>query len=255
MSLRIAVAALIALVIAACATSPTGRTQLRLVSDDQMAQMGVAAFTDMKAKTPVTKDTKESSYVRCVADAVTHEVSGGYNWEVQVFEDKQVNAFALPGGKIGVYTGLLKVAANQDQLAAVLGHEVSHVIAGHSAARVSNQMATQLGVEVLSAATGYDPQLIGMGANLLVILPFSRGDESEADILGMDTMARAGFDPRQAIELWHNMDRAAGEGAPPELLSTHPANDTRIRDLSARLPQDLPVYEKARASGKAPHCG
>jgi predicted Zn-dependent protease len=247
-------AILAAAVATACATSPTGRRQLVLVSDDQMAQMGATAFQEMKQKTPPSQNGKQSSYVRCVANAVTAAMPGPARaWEVQLFEDKQVNAFALPGGKIGVYTGLLKVATTQDQLAAVIGHEVSHVIAGHSAARVSNQMATQVGVEALSAFTGYDPQMIGMGANLLVILPFSRGDETEADLLGMDAMARAGFDPAQAITLWQNMERAGGE-APPEILSTHPSNSTRIHDLQARLAQDQPIYQQAKAQGRTPQC-
>lgn len=240
------------LVLGACATSPTGRTQLRLVSDDQMAQMGVAAFQQLKTKTPPTRNAKVNTYVQCVARAVTREM-GGQQWEVQVFEDKQVNAFALPGGKIGVFTGLLKVAKNPDQLAAVIGHEVAHVVAGHSQARVSNEMAAQLGVGVLSSATGFDPQMIGLGANLLLLMPYSRGDETEADLLGMDYMAKAGFDPAQAPELWRNMAREGG-GAPPEFMSTHPAPESRIRDLNARLQLAQPYYEQARAAGKKPAC-
>lgn len=247
-------AALAAVLLAACATSPTGRHQLRLVSDSEMSQMGVTAFQQMKQKTPATKDAGQSAYVQCVAHAVTAQAPGGGSWEVQVFDSKEVNAFALPGGKIGVYTGLLKVATTQDQLAAVLGHEVSHVLAGHSASRVSNQMVAQFGGALISAGTGLSPDLIGAGAQYLVLLPFSRGDESEADILGMDLMARAGFDPRQAIVLWQNMSKQAGQ-APPELLSTHPSNATRIADLQKNLPKDLPLYEQARAAGRRPSCG
>jgi len=243
---------LIAGLVAACATSPTGRSQLRLVSDAEMAQMGATAFTQMKGKTPLTKDGRTSGYVQCIARAVTAETGGG-PWEVQVFETKDVNAFALPGGKIGVYTGLLKVAQNQDQLAAVLGHEVGHVIAGHSAARVSNEMAANLGIGILSSKTGISADAIGMGANLLLLLPFSRGDESEADILGMDYMAKAGFDPRQAAELWRNMAKSGGQ-APPEFMSTHPSNQTRIQELNNHLPAALPFYEQARAAGKKPRC-
>ncbi|HSW15002.1 MAG TPA: M48 family metallopeptidase [Solimonas sp.] len=249
----LAAAAIAAALITACATSPTGRTQLRLVSDAEMDQMGVTAFQQMKTKTPTTQNAKTNAYVSCVANALTREVPGGRQWEVQVFEDKQVNAFALPGGKIGVYTGLLKVATNQDQLAAVIGHEVSHVLAGHSASRVSNQMASQLGVSILSAASGVNADMIGMGANLLLILPFSRGDETEADVLGEELMARAGFDPRQAAELWRNMAKASS-GAPPQFMSTHPANETRINDLNAHLSKAMPLYEQARSQGKTPRC-
>jgi predicted Zn-dependent protease len=249
-----AVAGLVAAALVACATSPTGRSQLHLVSDAEMDQMGIAAFQKMKQKTPPTRDAKTSSYVNCVASTVTREGGSGRNWEVQVFEDKQVNAFALPGGKIGVYTGLLKVAKNQDQLAAVIGHEVAHVIAGHSAARVSNEMAAQLGVGVLSAASGVDANAIGLGANLLLLMPFSRGDETEADILGQDAMARAGFDPRESVALWQNMAQASS-GAPPQILSTHPSHDSRIRDLQNRLSVSMPLYEQARAQGRIPRCG
>lgn len=237
--------------IAACATSPTGRHQLRLVSDDKMSEMGATAFQDLKNKTPATKNPQSSAYVQCVARAITQEIGG--TWEVQTFESKEVNAFALPGGKIGVYTGLLKVAQNQDQLAAVLGHEVSHVLAGHSASRVSNQMASQFGVTLVSMGTGLPAEAVGAGAQYLLILPFSRGDESEADELGMQLMAKAGFDPAQAVELWRNMSKQAGE-APPEFGSTHPSNETRIADLTRQLPKNQPYFDQARAAGKRPNC-
>lgn len=240
--------------VTACATSPLGRRQLILVSDAEMSQMGVASFNDMKQKTPLTKDGKTSAYVSCVAHAITNELGTGQQWEVQVFDDKQVNAFALPGGKIGVYAGLLKVATTQDQLAAVIGHEVSHVLAGHSAERVSEGMATQIGVGVAQAATGVNGQLLDLASNVFFTLPHSRTQESEADLLGLDLMSKAGFDPRAAVTLWQNMAQAGG-GKPPELLSTHPSDSTRIQQLEARIPSDLPIYEQAKAQGKRPHCG
>ncbi len=240
------------LLTAACVTTPTGRTQLRLVSDAEMVAMGTTAFAQLQQETPPSSDPRISRYVSCVADAITRTVAPAESWEVRVFDSPEVNAFALPGGKIGVYTGLLEVAENQHQLAAVLGHEVAHVIAGHSAARVSNELAAQLGVAVLGSTTGIDPQLIGLGANLLLLLPYSRADETEADILGLAYMARSGFDPREAPQLWVNMSRRAG-GAPPELLSTHPSSGTRIRDLESRLPQALPLYEQTQ--GRRPSCG
>jgi predicted Zn-dependent protease len=244
---------LCALVVAACATSPLGRRQLKLVSDGQMNEMGVAAFTDLKKKTPESKDAKTTGYVSCVARNVTAVMPGGTAWEVRVFDDKQVNAFALPGGKIGVYTGLLKVAQTQDQLAAVLGHEVAHVIAGHSSERVSESMATQLGLTVVQASTGVDAQMLGVAANVFFLLPHSRAHESEADLLGMDYMAKAGFDPRASIALWENMRKAGGQ-KPPEMLSTHPSDDTRIRQLEQRLPISVPLYDKARQQGRVPSC-
>lgn len=251
---RILVAAVIMALLSACATSPLGRNQIILVSDAEMAQMGAASFAQMKQKIPPSHDGHTSAYVQCVANAITRELGGSQQWEVQVFDEpKTVNAFALPGGKIGVYTGLLKVAQNQDQLAAVLGHEISHVLARHSAERVSEQMATQGLSQVVAGTTGVDPQVLGLAGNVFFLLPHSRSQESEADLLGLDLMARAGFDPRQAPELWKNMSKAGG-GAPPQFLSTHPSNDTRIQDLSARLSISMPLYEQARAAGKSPRC-
>jgi predicted Zn-dependent protease len=253
--LSLTVAALTMGLFSACSTSPTGRKQLRLVSDQEVAQMGVAAFAQMKQQLPQAKAAGSQNFVQCIAAAITREVAPEQSWEVQVFESKDVNAFALPGGKIGVYTGLLPVAQNsQDQVAAVIGHEVAHVLAGHSAARVSNELATQLGLQVFSATTGYNPELIGLGANLLLLMPFGRADETEADVLGLEYMARAGFDPRAAVSLWQNMARAGGGQAPPEFMSTHPSNETRIRDLNSRMGAVMPIYEQARAQGRRPAC-
>jgi predicted Zn-dependent protease len=241
--------AALTLAVAACATSPTGRRQLILVSPNQMVELGVNSFTQMKKDMPVTKDARITAYVNCVARNVT-SVMPPNTWEVQVFEDKNINAFALPGGKIGVFTGLLKAAVNQDQLAAVIGHEVAHVIANHSAERVSEGMAAQ-GVQAVS---GVDPRIFGIAANAFFLLPHSRAQESEADVLGLDYMASAGFDPRQAPALWENMARASGGDKPPEILSTHPSDQTRIAGLTRRLSVAMPLYEQARAAGKKPSC-
>lgn len=238
--------------IAACSTSPMGRKQLMLVSKDEVAQMGLASYRDMQKKTPATRDAKTNGFVECVARTITNEVGG--NWEITTFDSKDVNAFALPGGKIGVYAGLLKATHNQDQLAAVVGHEVGHVLANHSAERMSDQMAANVGTQVAAIATGINADLLGMAGNVFFVLPFSRTHESEADLIGLDLMAKAGFDPRQAIHLWENMARLGGQ-KPPELLSTHPADDTRIRRISERLAVSMPIYEQARAVGKQPDCG
>ncbi|MCB1754692.1 MAG: M48 family metallopeptidase [Gammaproteobacteria bacterium] len=246
----------------ACAVSPTGQRQLKLFPDAQMAQMGVAAYAEMKENTPVTKDAKVTRYVNCVARAITEALPEKSDWEVNVFEDDQVNAFALPGGKIGVYTGLLKVAENQDQLATVLGHEVAHVLADHGNARVSATYATQAGVAlatIIGIASTNDPQkrqllgLLGVGAQVGILLPYGRSQETEADILGLDLMAKAGFDPRQSVPLWENMKKAGGAGG-PEFLSTHPANETRIQNLNARMDKALALRSKARAQGRRPRC-
>lgn len=245
---------LAAAVAAACSTSPTGRSQLNLVSDAEIEQMGVTAFEQMKQQTPSSGDGRTNGYVACVANAITREVASNRAWEVRVFNDKDVNAFALPGGKIGVYTGLLAVARNQDQLASVIGHEVGHVVARHHNARISNQMAAQLGSGIVGSVVGVDPNLINAGAGVF-LLRFDRRDETESDVLGQEIMARAGFDPRQSVELWRNMQRQSGGNQPPQWLSTHPSHDTRIQDLSNQLGRTMPLYEQARAAGKRPNCG
>jgi Putative Zn-dependent protease, contains TPR repeats len=252
-------AAIPLLFLAACATSPLGRSQIKLYSQPQMAKMGLEAFQQIEQKTPVSKNRHQTQVVNCVAQALTRQVTNYQaNWRVRLFQSDQVNAFALPGGEIGVYSGLLKVADNQDQLAAVIGHEISHVLADHANERVSQSQLAQAGLQLAGAAglSSGTLALMGVGAQVGILLPFSRAQESEADMLGMDLMARAGFDPRQAVALWRNMARAASSGSkPPELLSTHPADATRIDQLQARLPRDLPIYQAARATGRRPNCG
>ncbi|MDE0856117.1 MAG: M48 family metallopeptidase [Nevskia sp.] len=250
-----------ALLLQSCATSPLGRSQLKLFSDDDMAQMGVAAFAQTAKQTPLDGSGQTNAFVSCVARAVTQVAGYDASWDVKVFRSDEVNAFALPGGKIGVYSGLFKVVRNQDQLAAVLAHEVSHVVAGHGNERMSQQYATQGVLGVVGAIAGDDGSgsgglaeaALGLGAQYGILLPFSRAQESEADLLGLDFMSRAGFDPRQAVVLWQNMSQLGGK--PPELLSDHPSDTTRIAQIEQRLPQDLPLYEQARAAGRKPQCG
>lgn len=246
--------------LAACATSPTGQTQLKLFPDSEISRMGITAYEEMKKQTPLSRDPRINAYVRCVTDTVLSEVSSNYRWEVNVFEDDGVNAFALPGGKIGVYTGLLKVADGQHQLAAVIAHEIAHVIADHGNARVSAAYASQTGMNLIQAMTGgANAQrsqlwgLLGVGLQVGVLMPYGRGQESEADILGLEYMARAGFDPAASILLWKNMGRAAG-GQPPEFLSTHPSHQTRINDLTNAIPQARQLFNQAVANGKRPQC-
>ncbi len=248
------------LLISACTTSPTGRKQLKLFPESQMTEMGIASYGQMKKKTPLSKDKSTLKYVNCVARAITNETKSAYQWEVNVFADKAINAFALPGGKMGVYTGLLKVANNQHQLAAVLGHEVAHVLANHGNERVSVAFAADSGLKLAQVVAGGATQqqsqvlaLLGLGAQVGVLLPYGRTQESEADVLGLMYMARAGFDPRQSVNLWQNMGKAGG-AKPPELLSTHPSNATRISALNSQMNKAMSTYKNARASGKKPNC-
>lgn len=248
--------------LAACATSPLGRSQLRLFPESELDAMGATAYSEIRTKTPSEQAPAINDYVRCISDAITGEVPGTGRWEVTVFRDPSANAFALPGRKIGVYAGLLDVAENQDQLAAVIGHEVAHVLASHANERVSNAYAAEAGVQLASVfASGGDTQsarqmygLLGLGAQVGVLLPFSRTQESEADLLGLDLMARAGFDPRESVTLWKNMGRQGGP-RPPEFLSTHPSGSTRMRDLDRRMQHAMTLYEQARSAGKRPRCG
>lgn len=246
-----------ALLIVACATSPTGRSQFIAVPDGQMSSMGTQAFDQMKKGTPIENDPGWNAYVRCVALPVAKQSGYEGAWEVVVFKNDEPNAFALPGGKIGVHTGILKVAKTDAQLAAVLGHEVGHVIAKHGSERVSQQMAAQIGMALVSASgkvsqTGV--ALLGAGAQVGILLPFSRTHESEADVIGLDYMSRAGFDPRESVELWRNMMAASGGKAPPQWLSTHPSNQARIDNLNAHMEESMAKYQQALAAGRKPVC-
>lgn len=249
--------ALVLAMLSACGTSPTGRDQLLVFSADQLDAMGVQAFDEMRTQLPVEKDPAINAYVKCVATAITDQVADKrVAWEVVVFKDENPNAFALPGGKMGVYTGMLKVAENQNQLAAVLGHEVGHVIAQHGNERMSQQQLTSVALAA-AAGSGYldtaSMQALGLGAQIGILLPYSRTHESEADVIGLDLMAKAGFDPRASVQLWKNMQKAGG-GAPPEFLSTHPASSTRIDNLLGHMADALHTYNDARAKGKKPDC-
>jgi predicted Zn-dependent protease len=247
------------LMLAGCATSPTGRSQLMLMPESEMTEMGQQAFMSIKKDTPVDKNATVNSYVQCVGQAITREVGRG-RWEIVVFEDKDANAFALPGNKIGVNSGLLKVAKNQDQLATVVGHEVAHVLSHHANERVSQRFAVQEGLALISAlanprsGTGQSMMgLLGAGAQYGILMPYSRVQESEADRLGLDLMAKAGFNPRESLNLWKNMTQAGG-AQPPEFLSTHPSYSTRITDLNAHLPVALRLQQRALQLGRHPSC-
>ena len=191
---------LLAAIIASCATSPTGKRQLNLVSDKQMTAMGLNAYSDMKKSIPISNDRRQTAYVQCIGNAITSELNDNTQWEVTLFDDDQVNAFALPGGKIGVYTGLL-------------GHEVAHVLADHGKARLSANLAGQAGLVVGQIVLGTQLEgrdrnvmaALGLGLQFGVLMPYGRGQESEADVLGLDLLAQAGFDPRASTRLWLNM--------------------------------------------------
>jgi predicted Zn-dependent protease len=256
------------LLLSACSTTMTGRKQLTLIDDAKMDELGSTAFAELKQQGKVDRDAATVSYVRCVADAILAvtptggAAPAGGKWEVLVFEDPTPNAFALPGGKIGVHTGMLDVASTAGQLAAVIGHEIGHVLLRHGNERLSQSVVAQSIMQAGSVAVGMTkPEFhdavvggLGVGAQYGVLLPFSRKHESEADTVGQKLMAEAGFNPAEAVKLWQKMQQLSTGQEPPEWMSTHPANQTRIEQLEANLPATNDLYRAAQRSGKDPRC-
>lgn len=263
-SLSIVLMTLIAVAVAACSTSPTGRKQVIWKSDAELAVESAKAFADMTASMPLVTDRAIIDYVACVANAVVAVLDppySEYEWEMRIFDDDLVNAFAMPGGKIGVYKGILKAAQNQDQLGAVIGHEIAHVTARHSNERASRAIMTGVGTEVVAVilggghrgATYTAYEALQAGATFGIFLPFNRTQESEADLIGLEYMARAGFDPRASVPLWQNMS-AQHDNEPAEFLSTHPSSERRIEQLVSEWPKALPLYNQAVAEGRRASC-
>jgi predicted Zn-dependent protease len=249
-----------------CATNPSGRSAFILIDDASMNQMGATAFTELKGKSTLSNDRAQQAYARCVSEKLIAEMPEQWrrlSWEVVVFDDASPNAFALPGGKVGVHTGLFQVAKTEDQLAAVIGHELAHVWSRHGAERVSQQFAAQSALAAVEAYgnsqgsqnTSTAMALIGLGAQVGVLLPFSRKHESEADFLGQDLMANAGYDPAAASALWANMRQLSGSRS-PEFMSTHPDPQRREQTLAerARSPELQARLAAAQAAGKGPGC-
>ena len=250
-SRAVVVVAVLVSLLAGCALPLASESELETESDKQ--------FAKMRAELVVSNDAQTRAYVNCVSAAVIRQLERPYSdkeWDVEVFESEDINAFAMPGGHIGVYTGILNVAENQDQIATVIGHEVAHVTRQHALNRVNREMTTQAGVIAGSAVLGGGQaagQLLSMGAQLGLSLPYGRAQESDADVVGLKYMAAAGFNPQQSIQLWKNMAKKSKLGPAP-FLSTHPSGDTRIQDLIEQLPSALKLYNAAQAAGKRPVC-
>ena len=227
----------------------TGRSQLQLVSGEQEVQMGAEAYKEILAKAKISTDPAANALVTRVGTRIAAATGrSDLPWEFKVIDDPQtVNAFALPGGKVAVYTGILPITRDEAGLAVVLGHEVSHVMARHSAERISEQLGAELVAKGIGAAIGLDPQITQAGAGLLVntlLLPWGRKQESEADHLGLIYMAKAGYDPHAARDLWIRMAEASkGRARPPEFLSTHPSEETRVRQIEGWLPEAMRSYQ------------
>lgn len=252
--------ATLALIIAAsmlhgCATvEGTGRSQLLLTSPAQEAQLGADAYQQILAEEKLSDNRAAAEMVRRVGRRIADEVNRpDFAWEFKLIESEQVNAFCLPGGKIAVYTGILPILKNEAGMAAVMGHEVAHAVARHGGERMSQNILAGLGQQAVAYGTRDASStsqqawmtLYGAGAQVGVLLPYSRAHESEADELGIRYMAAAGYDPREAAEVWRRMKAASGGRRPPEFLSTHPSTDRRIRELESLAPAAMDLYQSA----------
>jgi predicted Zn-dependent protease len=243
------------LLLAGCATAPvTGRSQLLLVPEQQEIALGLEAYQQILAEEKLSQDPQINSMVKRVGSriaAVSNQPD--YNWEFTVIEaDETANAFALPGGKVAVYTGLLPYTKTEDGLAFVIAHEVGHAIARHGGERMSQQLLLQLGQQGLNAAVaGRSSTAIqalnlgyGVASQVGVVLPFSRRQEYEADKIGLVLMAQAGYDPRKAVDFFQRMMSASDKASPPEFLSTHPTDQARIEAIKGMLPEAMQYYRK-----------
>ncbi len=264
---------LVGALLAGCAANPyTQRSQLLLLSQAKENRLGAQAYRQVlqDPNVQISKDPREIGPVERVANRIIAvaktsryaKTAGTFDWQVTVIkDDKTMNAFALPGGKIAVYTGIFPAAKNEAGLAAIMGHEVTHALARHGAERMSQGLATQIlltGADIALAGRGTQPgtrhalmQALGLGAQVGVLLPFSREHESEADYIGMLLAAQAGYDPREAVRVWERMQRAGGK-RPPEFLSTHPGHGTRIAQLQSWMPEALLFYEQSDLAPPAP---
>ncbi len=252
-------AAVAGLGLTGCATVPvTGRSQLRMVSTDQEMQLGLTSFEQMKKDVPISRDPAANALVQKVGKriaAVAQNDLPEAQWEFVVFESKEANAFCLPGGKIGVYTGILPITHDEEGLATVIGHEVAHAAAHHGSERISQAMLLEAGEKVVgTSVANLDPRLqaaaalaYGVGSQVGVVLPYSRRDESEADHIGLIYMARAGYNPQKAIEFWQRFATAtAGESGPPSFLRTHPVTEVRIQQLQGEMPSAMAEFRKSQ---------
>lgn len=254
----------LAIALYGCASvAVTGRKQLSLVSNDEIIAMSSAQYGEVLAENQLSTNQEQVDLVKRVGTRIQKAVEGymaqqnrsaelsKFAWEFNLIQDdKTVNAWCMPGGKVAFYTAILPICADENGVAVVMGHEVAHAIANHGAERMSQQLAAQMGLSVIGAAMGQNPtmtqdifmQAVGVGTNI-GMLKFSRNHESEADHMGLIFMAMAGYDPNGAPTFWERMS-AGGGGQPPEFLSTHPSHETRISDLKGWIPEAMGYYKK-----------
>jgi len=241
-------------------------TTAHAVSEAEMEAEAAREFARYKATYPLTTDQDIIDYVACIANAVVTSLEppdSDMNWEMAILETNELNAFVMPGGKIVIFEGIMRAARDQHQLAAVIGHEIAHVTAEHTKKKLlqGGGKGMEIGIQVAAVLLGggnYGAQytaheMLNQGAMYGLLLPYKRSQETEADVIGLEYMAKAGFDPRAAVDLWQNM-AAVGGKKPPEHLSTHPTSETRIENLISQWQKTLPMYNQAIADGKNPNC-
>jgi predicted Zn-dependent protease len=264
-TMKIGWLAIIVLLSVSCTTVPvTGRRQLNMIPNSEINAMSFQQYSDFIKQNKLSANAQQTAQVKEVGQNIEHAVEqyfagrklssslSGYQWEFNLVQDSSVNAWCMPGGKVVVYTGILPITENATGLAVVLGHEIAHAVANHGNERMSQGLIEQMGGMALAKALENKPQqtqnlfmtAFGVGAQIGVLLPYSRLQESEADHLGLIFMAMAGYDPRLAVDFWQRMSNHFKGSKPPEFLSTHPADETRIKNIQNQIPEALQYYKK-----------
>jgi predicted Zn-dependent protease len=230
----------------------TGRSQLNVISDSQEKQLGAEAYADILKKTPISKRADWQAQLQRVGQRIAAAAARpDYQWEFKVLQGKEVNAFCLPGGKVAFWEGIMPIAQDDNGVAVIMGHEVAHALARHGAERVSQSISAEVLGQILAAGFGIaNPQLAdevaqlyGITTHVGVILPWGRAQESEADHIGLILMAKAGYDPAAAVGFWERMSKVQQDGKPPQFLSTHPSDETRINQIRQWLPEAQKFYQ------------
>ncbi len=264
---KILIILIIGLTIYSCSTVPiTGRKQLNMIPDNELMTMSFQQYNDFLKENPLSSNEEQSFMVKDVGYRIQRSVEKymkdnnlsylleSYDWEFNLVDSDQVNAWCMPGGKVIVYSGILPVTKNEDGLAVVMGHEIAHAIAGHGNERMSQELLRSAGSIGLMVALNEQPQetqllwmsVYGVGTEVAAMLPYSRLHESEADRMGLIFMAMAGYNPNEAPVFWERMSKASGGQKPPEILSTHPSDQTRINNLKSWMPEAMGYYNKSK---------
>nr|WP_319398314.1 M48 family metallopeptidase [uncultured Carboxylicivirga sp.] len=255
---------LVVSLLVSCATNPiTGRKQLNLVSDSEVMSMSFTQYQEFLKENKISTDKEKTATIKKVGKKIAAAVEkymtdngyssqiAGFEWEFNLVEDETPNAWCMPGGKVVFYTGILPYCQDETGIAVVMGHEIAHAVAKHGSERMSQQMAVQYGGTALTVLMDEKPEqtqqlamaAFGLGSQYGVMLPFSRAHETEADKMGLIFMAMAGYDPNEAVPFWQRMSDMGGQ-KPPEWMSTHPADETRVKDLKAYMPEAMKYYKK-----------